>query len=69
MTPMNNVDYWTERKYDIDYADDVNMWELVEYDTETEEWKCLGIYAKDEGVATTLANMFELDDREQCNAD
>ncbi len=52
------------RKYDIDYADDVKMWELVEYDTETEEWKCLGIYAEDEGVANTLANMFELDDRE-----
>lgn len=56
-----------ERKYDIDYADDVKMWELVEYDAETEEWKCLGIYAEDEGVATTLANMFELDDKEQCN--
>lgn len=55
--------------FDIDYSDDVKMWELVGYDAETEEWKCLGIYAEDEGVANTLANMFELDDRGQGNAD
>lgn len=55
--------------FDIDYSDDVKMWELVEYDAGIEEWKCLGIYAEDEGVANTLANMFELDDRGQGNAD
>lgn len=53
------------KKYDIDYADDVKMWELVCYDDEAEEWSCMGIYAEDEGKANTLANMFELDDREE----
>lgn len=47
------------KKYDIDYADDVKMWELVEYDTETEEWKCLGIYAEDEREGNRLADLYE----------
>ena len=33
------------KKYDIDYADDVKMWELVRYNDESEEWDCIGIYA------------------------
>ena len=45
--------------YDIDYADDVKMWELVEYDREAEVWNCMGIYAEKEEVAETLADMFE----------
>ena len=48
----------SRKKYDIDYADD------VAYNDESEEWDCMGIYAEDEGVATTLANMFELEDKE-----
>lgn len=55
----------TRKKYDIDYADDVKMWEIVMYNNESEEWDCMGIYAEDEGVANTLANMFELDDKEK----
>ena len=52
------------KKYDIDYADDVKMWELVSFNEESEEWDCMGIYAEDEGVANTLANMFELDNNQ-----
>ena len=40
------------------------MWEILAYNDESEEWDCMGIYAEDEGVATTLANMFELEDKE-----
>lgn len=54
----------SRKKYDIDYADDIKMWEIVAYNDESEEWDCMGIYAEDEGVATTLANMFELEDKE-----
>lgn len=46
-------------KYDIDYADDVKMWELVKYDKEGEVWNCMGIYAEKEDVANTLAKLFE----------
>lgn len=52
------------KKYDIDYADDVKMWELVRYDEQSEEWDCMGIYAEDEDVANTLAIMFEVEDKE-----
>lgn len=55
----------TRKKYDVDYADDVKMWEIVMYNNESEEWNCMGIYAEDEGVANTLANMFELNDKEK----
>lgn len=43
--------------FDIDYADDVNMWEVVEYNTKSEEWDCTGIYAEDEGDAETVARL------------
>lgn len=50
------------KKYDIDYADDVKMWELVRYSKASEEWECLGIYAEDEKEANRLANLYETND-------
>lgn len=46
------------KKYDVDYADDVNMWEIVRYDDELKEWECMGVYAKEKGTAQALADMF-----------
>lgn len=46
-------------KYDYDYANDVEMWEIVEHDEEAETWECTGIYAEREEVANRLANIFE----------
>lgn len=53
------------KKYDIDYADDVKMWELVMYDSKAEQWGCMGIYAEDEDVANTLADMLEFNDKDK----
>ena len=50
------------KKYDIDYADDVKMWELIRYNAQSKEWECLGIYAEDEKEATRLANLYEDND-------
>lgn len=47
------------KKYDIDYADDVKMWELVRYNDKSEEWECMGIYAEDEREADKMANIYE----------
>lgn len=45
------------KKYDVDYADDVKMWELVAFNEASEEWDCTGIYAEDEEQAYRLAGM------------
>lgn len=50
------------QKYDVDYADDVKMWELVRLNKLSEEWECLGIYAEDEKEANRLANLYEAND-------
>lgn len=51
--------YRNRKKYDTDYAYDVNMWELVELDEDGVEWNCMGIYAENEFVAEKLADLFE----------
>ena len=50
------------KKYDIDYADDVKMWELIRYNALSKEWECLGIYAEDEREANRLATLDENND-------
>ena len=50
------------KKYDIDYADDVKMWELIRYNAQSQEWECLGIYAEDEKEAYRLATLYEDND-------
>lgn len=50
------------KKYDIDYADDVKMWELVRFNKLSEEWECMGIYAEDEAEGNRLANLYEAND-------
>ena len=50
------------KKYDIDYAGDVRMWELIRFNKSSEEWECLGIYAKDEAEGIMLANLYEAND-------
>ena len=55
----NNMD---RKKYDIDYADDVKMWELVRFNKLSEEWECMGIYAEDEKEGDKLANLYETND-------
>lgn len=52
----------SREKYDIDYADDVKMWELVRFNKTSEEWECMGIYAKDEKEGNRLANLYETND-------
>ncbi len=49
-------------KYDIDYAEDVCMWELVRYNKRSEEWECMGIYAESETEGNRLANLYEAND-------
>lgn len=49
-------------KYDYDYANDVEMWEIVVYDKKAEVWVCTGIYAEKESVANMLANSLEHND-------
>lgn len=48
----------SKEKYDIDYADDVKMYELVKYDEEGEVWTCTGIYAEDYEKAKLMLNTF-----------
>lgn len=48
----------SKEKYDIDYADDVKMYELVKYDEEGEVWNCTGIYAEDWNKAKLMLNTF-----------
>ena len=55
----------SRKKYDIDYADDVKMWELVSFNEASEEWECMGIYAEREEQADALANMFEANYRKE----
>ena len=50
------------KKYDIDYADDAKMWELVRFNKSLGEWECMGIYAKDEREGIRLANLYEEND-------
>lgn len=50
------------KKYDIDYADDVKMWELVRFNKLSGERKRLGIYAEDEREGNRLANLYEAND-------
>lgn len=50
------------KRYDIDYADDVKLWELIRYNALSKEWECLGIYAEDETEATRLATLYEDND-------
>ena len=50
------------KKYDIDYADDMKMWELVRFNKLSEAWECMGIYAEDEEEGDRLANLYETND-------
>ena len=50
------------KKYDIDYADDVKMWELIRFNKLSGEWECMGIYAEDEKEGNRLANLYETND-------
>lgn len=43
--------------YDYEYADDEEKWELVRYDKEAEEWKCIGIYCDNELFAHELKDL------------
>ena len=44
--------------YDMDYADDVKMYELVKYDKDGEVWNCAGIYAEDYDKAKLMVETF-----------
>lgn len=50
------------KKYDIDYADNAKMWELVRFNKLSREWECLGIYVEDEKEGNRLANLYEAND-------
>lgn len=50
------------KKYDIDYANDVRMWELIRFNKSSGEWECLSIYAEDEKEGNRLANLYEAND-------
>lgn len=39
--------YEQDGMYDIDYADDVKMWELVKFNARGDEWQPQGIYFED----------------------
>lgn len=43
--------------YDYEYADDEEKWELVRYDKEAEEWKCMGVYCYNELFAHELKDL------------
>ena len=47
------------KKYDVDYADDVNMWEIVRFNDKSEEWECMGLYDEDERKANIIADILE----------
>lgn len=39
--------YERDGTYDVDYADDVEMWELVKFNARGDEWQPQGIYFED----------------------
>ena len=47
--------YEKDGTYDIDYADDVKMWELVKFNARGDEWKPQGVYFEDQAIAETFA--------------
>lgn len=40
--------YERDGEFDLDYADDVNMWELVKFSAMGDEWQPQGVYFEDE---------------------
>ena len=45
-------------RYDVDYADDVKMWELIKYNPEGECWDCQGVYAETWEQAQAMKNFY-----------
>ena len=46
------------KMYDYDYADDVKMWELVKYNSESAEWETQGVYAETEDKAYDMTELY-----------
>ena len=40
--------YERDGEFDLDYADDVNMWELVKFSARGDEWQPQGVYFENE---------------------
>jgi hypothetical protein len=40
--------YAQDGEFDLDYADDVKMWELVKFNAMADEWQPQGVYFEDE---------------------
>lgn len=47
--------YERDGEFDIDYADDAKMWELVEFDARGDEWQPQGVYFENEIKGTMFA--------------
>lgn len=50
------------KKYDINYANDVNMWGLIRFNKLSGEWERIGIYAEDEREGRRMVNLYEAND-------